>query len=216
MAAFASVIRTRWAHLTRAELYALLVQFSNASAALSVQNYTSERLAAGIRSRFTVSAAPPASPEQFANTLNWVYGGGTASIEQRLAASMTRLAAQTGRETTIQAVKTDRQARAWARETRGDCCYFCAMLASRGAVYRSEATAKFEAHDGCHCIAVPVFGAYEKTADARAFTRQWHDLRRDLGHSPSLLQWRRHFEGRDVQTGKSPSASSDQPAVSGS
>ena len=80
MAAFASVIRTRWAHLTRAELYALLVQFSNASAALSVQNYTSERLAAGIRSRFTVSAAPPASPEQFANTLNWVYGGGTASI----------------------------------------------------------------------------------------------------------------------------------------
>ena len=82
------------------------------------------------------------------------------------------------------------------------------MLATRGAVYKSDSTAgrtanekfvgegEFKYHNHCRCIAVPVFGVYEKTAEARAWTRQWHDLRRELGYSPSLLQWRQEFEGR--------------------
>src|SRR5450756_974958 len=47
----------------------------------------------------------------------------------------------------------DRRARGWARAGTGR-CDFCAMLIGRGAVY-TEATANFETHDHCGCVAVP-------------------------------------------------------------
>jgi hypothetical protein len=49
----------------------------------------------------------------------------------------------------------------WARHASANACGFCRMLATRGAVYRSEASAKAvkhadaSGHDHCHCIAVP-------------------------------------------------------------
>lgn len=51
----------------------------------------------------------------------------------------------------------------WARVLTGrESCSFCAMLASRGPVYRSESTASSNAqgktfHFGCDCVAMPVF-----------------------------------------------------------
>ena len=39
-----------------------------------------------------------------------------------------------------------------------DTCKFCAMLASRGAVYSSEETAGKEIHENCHCTCVPSWG----------------------------------------------------------
>lgn len=44
----------------------------------------------------------------------------------------------------------------WRRVTDGAPCAFCALLASRGAVYTSD-TADFEAHAHCACTAEPVF-----------------------------------------------------------
>lgn len=55
------------------------------------------------------------------------------------------------------------RAKAWARQLTGaDNCYFCVMLASRGAVYRSRRAALFDDylrtyHDHCDCMAVPIF-----------------------------------------------------------
>lgn len=55
------------------------------------------------------------------------------------------------------------RARAWARQLTGaDNCYFCVMLASRGAVYRSRRAALSDEylrtyHDHCDCMAVPIF-----------------------------------------------------------
>jgi hypothetical protein len=204
-AAFSRLLRAR-PNLDRTSLYALVKQFANASSSLAAQDYTERRTAAGIRSGFTVAHAPEPTVEQFSATLGWAQAD-PQSEEDRMVAAFTRMALQGGRVTVVDAVRDDKHARAWARETRGDCCYFCAMLASRGAVYRTEGTAGGEAndkftgdgafkfHNHCHCVAVPVFGTFEKSADARAWTRQWHDLRRDLGRSPSLLEWRQHFEG---------------------
>lgn len=62
-----------------------------------------------------------------------------------------------GRETVTGTVQTDRQALGWARATSGRSCAFCSMLASRGPVYRSEATADFHSHDGCNCSTEPVY-----------------------------------------------------------
>lgn len=54
---------------------------------------------------------------------------------------------------------------AWARVLTGaEDCAFCVMLASRGAVYKSKATAErtednpfVKYHDNCDCVAVPVY-----------------------------------------------------------
>lgn len=226
--AFARILRAHWPNLSRVEGYALVTQFAQASAVLAAQDYEERRAAAGVAGSFDVPLAAPPTAEQFSKTLNWVYGATTTvdalpdtvtpsaaerqraadaaqAEEDRLVAAFTRMALQGGRTTIVEAVEADPDARAWARETRPDCCYFCALMATRGAVYRDEGAAgrdanarftgagEFKFHNNCHCVAVPVFGAFEKTAEARAWTRQYHDLRRDHG-SVSLSMWRDHFE----------------------
>lgn len=62
-----------------------------------------------------------------------------------------------GRETITATTRADPRARGWARVTSAKACDFCSMLAGRGAVY-GEATADFQAHDGCSCSAEPVYG----------------------------------------------------------
>lgn len=61
-----------------------------------------------------------------------------------------------GRETVLQSTQSDRKALGWARATSGRACSFCALLASRGAVYGKD-TADFQAHDHCSCSAEPVY-----------------------------------------------------------
>lgn len=189
----------------RVTLYALLTQFSQASASLAAQDYAARRIEAGVGSSFDVPHAPAPTTEHFSKTIDWVYADPQA-VEDRMVAAFTRLALQGGRQTVVEAVQSDPKARAWARETRGDCCYFCALMATRGAVYKSEGAAggganekftgagEFKFHNNCHCVAVPVFGVYEKPADARAWNRQYHDLKREVGRAPTLLEWRNAFE----------------------
>lgn len=69
----------------------------------------------------------------------------------------TRLAANGGRDTILQAVRNDEDALGWMRVTDGDPCHFCLTLASRGPEYKSRATASFQAHDHCGCVAMPVY-----------------------------------------------------------
>lgn len=67
-----------------------------------------------------------------------------------------RLVAQGGRDTILETVRQDPNAYGVSRVTRGGSCSFCAMLASRGPVYKDE-TSKFRAHDNCHCGTEIVF-----------------------------------------------------------
>lgn len=71
--------------------------------------------------------------------------------------AITRHVLNAGRDTILQTVQNDKQAEGWARVTDGDPCAFCLTFASRGAVYKSEQTASFEAHDHCGCAAMAVF-----------------------------------------------------------
>jgi hypothetical protein len=73
----------------------------------------------------------------------------------------------TGRQTIVNAVQNDSQAKGWAREAEPGCCAFCALLTTRGMTYRSEHTADFKAHNACRCHATPVFTAYEPSAQVR-------------------------------------------------
>lgn len=61
------------------------------------------------------------------------------------------------RSTILDTVAADPKALGWARATSGKTCHFCALLAGRGPVYKSEGTADFHAHSGCNCSSVPVY-----------------------------------------------------------
>lgn len=92
--------------------------------------------------------------------------------EARSSAAGMRHALDGGRDTIVDSVAADRQALGWARVASGNACAFCAMLASRGPTY-SEASADFEAHDGCQCGAEPV---YSTNAAWPANSQRYRDL----------------------------------------
>lgn len=113
----------------------------------------------------------------------------------RVHGGMVRRVKNFGRATVMQAAIADPGARGWQRQTDGDGCAFCEMLAGRAVLYATERTASFASHDDCGCEAVPAWGGrpvpvrpYEPTlrrmsdatrAKNNARVREWirtHDL----------------------------------------
>ncbi|SDN79279.1 hypothetical protein [Geodermatophilus sp. DSM 45219] len=80
-----------------------------------------------------------------------------ASAQGRVEGGFQRLVADMDRDSVIGSLKADPQARGWARQTTGESCDFCKMIAGRGAVFSAE-TATFSSHDRCDCVCVPVLG----------------------------------------------------------
>lgn len=147
-------------------------RYGSASAALSARFYRAQRQAAGITAPFTPRPAPLPPLPQIAKTVDWATqplwstSPDVATARSNLVASSERLVLDVGRQTITDNVARDRHARAWARITEPGACAFCLMLATRGAVYKSE-TAEFRTHTNCRCHAEPVFGAYEPSARIR-------------------------------------------------
>lgn len=104
----------------------------------------------------------------------------------RASGAVTRHIIDGGRQTILDSVAADPEAVGWARVTDGDPCYFCLTLASRGAVYKSEQTASFEAHDHCACIAMPVFKG--TTIPGLDKWRQIYNDAQNQGESSGSLQ----------------------------
>lgn len=98
-----------------------------------------------------------------------------------------------GRRQVIDTVRDDPVALGWYRVTDGDPCAFCALLASRGAVYKTQQSASFGAHPSCGCSAEPAF-TLDKFRDDRS--REWNDLYRTAtrGHRDKLNAFRRAYE----------------------
>jgi hypothetical protein len=70
-------------------------------------------------------------------------------------------------------------------------CAFCAMLASRGAVY-SKQSATFEAHKpGCTCSAVPLYEREDEPESVRALQTQWEAATAGLSGRDALAAFRR-------------------------
>jgi hypothetical protein len=145
-----------------------------ASAALSAEYYSALR-ETRIGEALDVPAVVRATPEQVRTSLR-VTGpiavrtaqAAGATLEQAMLAGRSSSTAagarhvlDGGRGTLEAAVTNDQAAAGWARVTSGRPCAFCAMMASRGAVYRSARTAgnAEKYHDGCHCTVVPIFSA---------------------------------------------------------
>ena len=149
----------------------------------------------------------------FLNELDTVMRDAGASA----ASAADREALRGGRELIAQASREDRRVIGWARVTDGNPCAFCAMLASRGSTYRSEASAFFagmrgatevprdpdalaelnQYHNGCHCQAVPIYTRADfLTPEARRYAREWQEVTRGLAGAEARRAWRRHIDAQ--------------------
>jgi hypothetical protein len=113
-----------------------------------------------------------------------------------------RYTADGGRFTIQNTAEHDRTALGWARVTDGNPCYFCAMLASRGPVYKSQSSALLRAdgrkyHNGCGCTAEPVYNRDQPwPGDARRYQQLWKTSTAGLRGKAAINAFRRAHEGR--------------------
>lgn len=112
----------------------------------------------------SLSATGPATAQRGISTgLTAEAAAARALVTVSGAAS--RIILDGGRQTVLLTVEADHKALGWMRVTHGKTCAFCAMLASRGPVYKSRRTAgdarsrPARFHDHCDCTVEPVYSA---------------------------------------------------------
>lgn len=87
----------------------------------------------------------------------------------------------------------------WRRRIGARACGFCAMLASRGAVYSSKAVATYSQrgeryHPHCHCWAEPVYRGEPDPPEVWQLRHQWERVTAGHGGQDAIRVWRRHWE----------------------
>lgn len=181
------------------------------SAGLSSRYYTAFRMVEGVDGIVTPVLAPPVRAETLLSSLR-VTGpvafkraidhGRDAQEASRVALTMlsgstTRHVLNGSRETLLGTVQTDRAARGWYRQTGPKPCSFCAMLAARGAIYRTEASGGFHPHDNCGCMPVPMYQPGTVAQANRDLGELWDSSTRGVrGGKQQRLAFRRAYEGR--------------------
>ncbi|MEU3990092.1 hypothetical protein AB0F24_17245 [Streptomyces platensis] len=175
----------------------VIAHYGETSASLAAEFYDAQRAAAGVTEAFQVPLPDPPPAEQVDSSLRWATkdlwprdpedpkttDAQRQPIESRLEeagkkaeAVAQKLVTDQGRDTVQRAVTKDRQATAWARSAALGACAFCKLLSSRGAVFKQD-TVEFRAHDGCHCMALPVFNGqrFELSPHAREWDRIYRE-----------------------------------------
>jgi hypothetical protein len=106
-----------------------------------------------------------------------------------------------GRQLIVEAAERDPVTTYYARVTDGDPCAFCALLASRGAVYASESTAVRttarskkrgpgkEFHDDCGCGVEPGWNVKPEMSElAKKWDKLYEDSTKDAGPGKKKLK----------------------------
>lgn len=139
----------------------LVTVYGDVAAAIAADFYDDTRDAPGARYRAAPADTPDAAQSEAA--ARWGIGPlfqpepDPSTALTQLSGSLQRLILQAGRSTLIQAARRDPVRTGFARIPQGPTCPWCVMLASRGFVYASEASAgAFNRwHDDCNCVIVP-------------------------------------------------------------
>lgn len=165
-----------------------------------------EQLTASLRSSGlagTFKALQTGRSPQAARQIGFVKTSGAAS----------RHVMNGGRNTILQSAGADPKAQGWIRKTSGSPCAFCAMLASRGHVYKSSATAaggrwsvsdrQFKVHDHCSCSFEAAYRGSQLPAENQRFREQWNEAQREAAEAGELKRgtsndalnaFRRHYQ----------------------
>lgn len=140
-----------------------------------------------------------------------VRGEAHEDAGNRQAASAERNAVNGGRQAIQAMAAKDHRVVAYARVSRtGTPCAWCAMLISRGAVYKTRQSAERGEdgdgyHDNCHCYAEPIFSVEHYDRDPRFdLNREYSELwARAMGEDDSddeaLTVWRRFWRNHQEQ-----------------
>lgn len=137
----------------------------------------------------------------------------TRAMGERLAGAAQRLALAGSRDTVDATVRRDRRIIAWRRVPDEDPCAFCAMLASRGAVYKSRALALEVGradrirgprrpgqayHDNDQCVAEPLYAGEEEPEWVDELYQQWLEVTGDHYGAAKVDAWRRYWDSREA------------------
>lgn len=141
------------------------------------------------------------NPEAPAKDVDQLRDQAHAEAGARQAAAAERVVMNGGRSTVWNHAQRDQRAIGYIRLSRtGTPCGWCAMLISRGPVYRSEKTATYgdgdKYHDNCHCYAEPVFSREQyRNSDLYALNRTyqelWPQVTKGLSGKAAVSAWRR-------------------------
>lgn len=209
----------------------VVTQYGDMAASLAAEFFEAERDAAGIAEAFTPGMAGRPPPEQVEASLRWAAHGiwtpdsdvqvepldvRLDAAERQAEAVAQKLVLDQGRETIRQAVREDRQAVGYARAAALGACAFCALMASRGAVYATAESAGREAnerfsgdagvakfHDNCHCAIVPIFRGQRFELSRHA--AEWDRLYRERAQGypgDQLRRFRAAFKEHQVAAGR--------------
>jgi len=186
-----------WARL-EAPLVAIIQAAHGRSAGLAAAYYAADRQARRIPGTPRPVLAAPKTAEELAGWLEvaprWagtLTARGLPQVAERTLVTTvgraTRNALDGGRDTIFRSVAADRRAVGYARLTGATPCAFCAILASRGPVYKTERSAAVRAdgrkyHDHCQCQPVAVYDRDDWPGADRSqeFREMWDQME---GHS---------------------------------
>ncbi|MEU0674477.1 hypothetical protein ABZ330_16555 [Streptomyces sp. NPDC006172] len=139
----------------------------------------------------------------------------------RQAAAAERVAMNGARSTVWNHMQRDRRVLGYIRLSRtGTPCGWCAMLISRGPVYRSQSSAEYadgdRYHDNCHCYAEPVFSREQYASSSayelnRRYEELWPKVTRGLSGKAAVSAWRRFI--RQEQKAAAQEARQSQTSV---
>lgn len=147
--------------------------------------------------------AEPLASEGESKLADALYATGQVSVKRSLASGkspdyamrtaltetsgvVTNSVLEGGRGSVLRSIGSDAKALGWRRVTSGAPCAFCALLASRGAAYKSEATADFKAHGHCSCNAEPSYLDSEWPGRGREFEAMYNAAIREARESREL------------------------------
>lgn len=135
-------------------------------------------------------------------------------MASRLAGSAERLAMAGERETVEATIDESEEIVGWRRVGDGDPCSWCAMLISRGAVYKTAESAGQVVgragrvrgnqamgegyHDMDGCTVVPLYESEEEPDDVADLYDQWSEVTAgSRSNADALRKWRQYWEHRD-------------------
>lgn len=121
--------------------------YGDAAATVAADWYEVQRLEAGFADGFPAVLPDEPDASRFEALARWGTGPMYAATPDSAAAlsliggGLQRIVADMARSTILTSVSQDSAAIGWARHASANACAFCAMLATRGAVYKTQAGA---------------------------------------------------------------------------
>lgn len=148
-------------------------RYAGMGGAMAAEQYAYQRDLAGIRGLYTPVSAELPSVDVVQDKVRWAADSlftETPTLPvPTLNWALQALILETIANTTLLNADTDPKGVGWQRIARPTGCDFCIMLTGRGAVYRSEKSASFAAHEHCSCTAIPSWDPTAPEVPARCY-----------------------------------------------